>query len=132
MRVGADIQSTCRKCGDVWHLVIAISEGQIAKVECKDCGARHRYRPVGSKSIGARRASTMRRRPASKNPSRIVAADMSRPRRSFQTSDAYEVGDRIIHSSFGEGVVQQRIGATKVEVLFEAGLKTMIHDRVPS
>ena len=44
---------------------------------------------------------------ASKQATPIVAADLSRPRRSFQTSDAYEEGDRVIHPSFGEGVVQR-------------------------
>lgn len=133
MRVGADIQSTCRKCGEVWHLVIAISDGQIAKVECKDCGARHRYRPIVNKRSATRRAVTTRtRRAARKIPRSIVEADMSRPRRSFQTTDAYQVGDRVIHPSFGEGVVQHLIGATKVEVLFEAGLKTMVHGRAPA
>jgi hypothetical protein len=133
MRVGADIQSTCRKCGDVWHLVIAMSNGQIAKVECKDCGARHGYRPIAGTVKPKRRVSTIpTRRAASKRAPGIVEGDLSRPRRSFQTTDAYEVGDRIIHPSFGEGVVQQLVGPTKVEVLFETGLKTMVHGRSAS
>lgn len=128
MRVGADVQSTCRRCGDVWHVVIAMTNTRIAKVECKDCGARHGYRPVGA---AARRktASGTTRRVTAKRSKEIVAADLSRPPRSFATTETYDVGDRILHPSFGEGVVQSLIGSSKVEVLFEAGPKTMIHGR---
>ena len=53
-------------------------------------------------------------------------ADPSRPCRSFRPRDTYEVGDRMLHPTFGEGVVQATRGATKVEVLFEAGTKLLV------
>ena len=37
--VGKDIESICGKCGDVWHVVVAKMGEQIAKVQCKQCGA---------------------------------------------------------------------------------------------
>jgi len=122
MRVGADIQAACRKC----------AEGRIANVECGECGARHRYRaaagasPARKSSVSPRGA---RSRSAARKAKPIVAADPSRPRRPFRTSDTYAVGDRVVHPSFGEGVVQAITGATKVEVLFEVGAKTLVHSR---
>lgn len=75
-----------------------------------------------SARVGASRA---RRAPGP----RVVEADPSRPRRPFRPSDTYEVGDRILHGHYGEGVVQAVKGPTKVEVLFEAGAKTLVHGR---
>ena len=40
-----------------------------------------------------------------------------------------EVGDRVVHASFGEGVVQQIAAATKIVVLFDVGLKTLVQGR---
>jgi hypothetical protein len=136
-RVGRDIGSVCRKCGDVWHVVVAASGGRIAQVECKQCGARHRYRPAdgeaegkagaGPRKAGARTASPRTGKAAGKKP--VVAADLSRPSRRFQMSETYAVGDRVVHASFGEGVVQAVTGVRKVEILFEAGPKTLVHGR---
>ena len=134
MRVGSDIGSICRRCGDVWHVVIARVDGRIAKVECKQCGARHRYRPAegaGANTAPSRTsaASAPSPRTRSREAKRIVEADRSRPRRPFRPSETYWVGDRVVHQSFGEGVVQVVKGATKIEILFEVGSKTLVHGR---
>jgi hypothetical protein len=127
MQVGGDIRSICRKCGTVWHVVIALTAGRIANVECGDCGARHRYRPAeGSDAKRVARTGASKRRVLAKP---MVEADLSKPRRPFRTSDTYEVGDRLVHADFGEGVVQAVRGPKKVEVLFGAGAKTLVHGR---
>jgi hypothetical protein len=134
MRVGDEVRSICRRCGDVWHIVIARADGRIAKAECKQCGARHRYRP--SEGEGATRASSRSFAAGSTSPrtrsreaKRIVEADPARPRRPFRPSETYQVGDRVVHQSFGEGVVQVVKGATKIEILFEVGSKILVHGR---
>ncbi len=132
MRVGSDIGSICRRCGDVWHVVIARVDGRIAKVECKECGARHRYRPAeGAKTAPSRSsaAGATSPRTRSRKAKQIVEADRSRPRRPFRPSETYRVGDRVVHESFGEGVVQAVKGPTKIEILFEVGSKTLVHGR---
>lgn len=129
MRVGSDIGGICGRCGDVWHVVVAVVDGRIAKVECKQCGARHRHRPADDEPRrgAARQASRTRKPGRASKP--VVDADPSRPRRPFRATDTYAVGDRIVHPSFGEGVVQALRGPTKVEVLFEAGPKVLVHGR---
>jgi predicted nucleic acid-binding Zn-ribbon protein len=128
MRIGADIDARCRKCGDMYHVVIAVVDARIVKVECRQCGARHRYRPVdGDGGASPRKATASRRRKINGQPA--VDADLSRARRSFNTSETYQIGDRILHASLGEGVVQALKGATKVVVLFEAGVRTLICGR---
>ena len=130
-QVGSELKAKCRKCGEAWHVVIALAGGNIAQVQCGECGARHRYRPAGGAAAdGARLPSSI----AKKSPARsrksdaepVVSADTSRPRRDFRPKDTYQVGDRMLHPSFGEGVVQATRGATKVEVLFEAGTKLLV------
>ena len=134
MRVGGDIGAICGKCGDVWHVVIAVVDRRIAKVECRECGARHRYRSApgavpaaATPRKAAAGAASGRARTRHQAP--IVEADPTRPRRAFCTSETYRVGDRLVHSSFGEGVVQAVTGATKIKVLFGVGPKTLVHGR---
>jgi capsular polysaccharide biosynthesis protein len=43
--VGKDVEAACRKCGEVWHVIVAVEGGKITKVQCKECMAYHRYRP---------------------------------------------------------------------------------------
>lgn len=135
MRVGSELEAVCRRCGDTWHVVIALADGRIARVECRQCGARHRYRPVGgaAPAAAASRRAAGSGRPASRGRVRsarpVVEADPSRPRRPFRATDTYQVGDRIVHASFGEGVVQAVTGPSKIEVLFPAGPKTLVHAR---
>ena len=133
MRVGSDLEAVCKKCGDVWHVVIAMADSQIAKVECRECGARHRYRGVKGE-IGAVRGKPAARatssRACSGKKKQPVRADESRPRRDFRMSDTYEVGDRILHASFGEGVVQEVAAPAKIVVLFDVGSKTLVHGRL--
>ncbi len=123
-KVGSEVRSICGKCGDVWHVVVALAGGRIAQVECGDCGARHRYRTATGSRSGTARA---RKKAPEKKP--LVQADTSRPRRPFSPKDTYEVGDRVVHPTFGEGVVQATLGPTKVEVLFESGPKRLVQGR---
>ena len=111
-------------------MVVAVSDGRIAQVECKQCGARHRYRPPDGDAQGGAAARSRRataRTASSKKP--VVEADLSRPSRPFRMRETYQVGDRVVHATFGEGVVQAVTGARKVEVLFEAGPKILVHGR---
>jgi hypothetical protein len=128
MRVGSDLEAVCRRCGDVWHVVIALTGGRVAKVECRECSARHAYRAVRGASPGPERPKPGGRARRSRKAS-IVEADPSRPRRPFSPRESYEVGDRVTHPSLGEGVVQAVNGPTKVEILFAVGTKTMVHGR---
>ncbi len=130
MKVGSEIKALCRKCGEAWHIVIALTGREIAKVECGECGAGHRYRsarearaPSGSSG----RTTASRSRGTVKKP--IVAADESRPPREFRVSETYAVADRVVHPSFGEGVVQEVAGPTKIVVFFATGPKTLVHGR---
>ena len=128
MRAGEDIQNRCTKCGVVAHVIVALVEGKIAKVECKECGSRHRHRsliPGRTRASGA--GKTRARSTKATTPS--VEPDLSRPVRPYATTETYTVGQRIDHRTLGRGVVEQVASATKVHVSFPDGMKTLIHGR---
>jgi len=133
-QVGSELEAICGRCGEAWHIVIARNADRIAQVQCGECGARHRYRPSAA---AAAEHAPKRRTPSRASPARsrkidarpVVEADPSRPSRAFSPRDTYQVGDRVLHPTFGEGVVQTTQGATKVEVLFEAGTKLLVQGR---
>jgi len=128
MKVGEDVRSICGKCGDTWHVVIALVEGRAAKVECGDCHARHRYRIPGGAGATRRTArKTGTRKSASVGE--VVEPDLSKQVRPFRTTETFEVGDRVAHPTLGEGVVQALTGPTKIEVLFGAQRRVLVHSR---
>lgn len=59
----------------------------------------------------------------------IVEADYSREPREYDVHATYEPGDRVLHKSFGEGVVQAVLGREKIAVLFGEETKRLVHDR---
>jgi hypothetical protein len=134
--VGADVEALCSKCGDVWHVVVAKVGEQIAKVQCKECGAYHRYRsgheksPAKARTTGAARARVTRA-PVERFEKPAVAADLSRAVRPYSAIERYAIGDRIDHSVFGQGVVEASPEPGKVTVFFAVGRKVLVQSRDP-
>lgn len=134
--VGADIESLCSKCGDVWHVVVAKDEhGRIARVQCKQCGGYHRLKSPGGNKAPARKAPSAPRTPRSESKpverfeTPAVAADLTRPTRTYKVSERFAVGDRVEHPTFGTGVVESASEPGKMTVFFAAGRKVLVHDK---
>ena len=132
--VGADVEALCSKCGDVWHVVVAKVGEQIVKVHCKECNKEHRYKsPHGAPkekrqpSVQAR-MNAEPRQTAAKVIERFekpqVAADMTKPPRRYGASEKFEVGERVEHPSFGQGVVEGSEPG-KVTVFFATGRRVL-------
>ena len=49
--------------------------------------------------------------------------------KTYSPSNKYEEGDVLDHPTFGRGVTTAIKDATKIEVLFENGSKTLVHGR---
>ncbi|MCG8424621.1 MAG: hypothetical protein MJE77_42560 [Proteobacteria bacterium] len=130
--VGADIESLCNKCGDVWHVVVAKVGDSIAKVQCKECGGYHRYRPPrdsrAKSSVQRRRTAsshTAKKQPAVRIDRPAVEADTSKPVRPYRYSESYQAGDRIEHPKFGHGVVEICSEPGKMQVFFPEGRRIL-------
>jgi hypothetical protein len=131
--VGADVEALCSKCGDVWHVVVAKVGETIAKVQCKQCGGYHRYRsphgaPAEKKLPAANRPPReprATRDPVERFEKPSVAADMSKPIRPYRASEKFEVGARIDHPTFGQGVVEISEPG-KITVFFATGRRVLV------
>ena len=125
MRVGADVFAHCRRCGEVWHVVVAEAPDRKTRVECKQCGSRHNYHAPRSERAAALKVTRSTRRRARTPSPAPVEADPSRPLRAYDRGERYDAGDRVSHPHFGEGVVQAIAGPRKVRILFASGERTL-------
>lgn len=139
--VGADVEALCNTCGDVWHVVVAKLGEKITKVECKQCGKQHRFKPTGdapaanlkpTRTVVARpatpstaRASTGERPKATRKDTGLIL-DPRKPTRPYAISERFAEGDQIAHPKFGDGVVCG-VEDTKIRVNFAEGTKTLLH-----
>ncbi len=129
---GSDVESLCGKCGDTWHVVVAMVGSVIAKVQCKECGGLHKYRPLGGKT--AAKAGSKRRKTAGGSRARkeataepvgpTVEPDYKRNIRTYRADEHFEVADRVQHPTFGLGVVEAS-EAGKITIWFPNGRKRL-------
>jgi hypothetical protein len=129
--VGADIESLCAKCGDVWHVVVAKNGEQIVKVQCKQCGGYHRYKSPHGAPIEKRQPSPFAPKPA-REPKPVerfekpaVSPDLTRPVRTYRATEKFEIGDRVEHPSFGQGVIETAEPG-KITVFFPSGRRVLV------
>jgi hypothetical protein len=133
--VGADVEALCSKCGDVWHVVVAKVGEQIVKVQCKQCGGYHRYKsPHGAPkekrqpSMFAERAPREPKAPVERFEKPAVAADLTKPVRTYRASEKFAVGERVDHPSFGQGVVETAEPG-KITVFFGSGRRVLVQSK---
>lgn len=136
--VGADIESICSKCGDVWHVVVAKVGDKIVKVQCKQCGALHRPKapqppPKAARTARApsRAPATGRGRSASAELPSPAQPDPSRTSQPYKVTTWFNVGDQVQHPTFGLGLVAELPSPGKVQIRFAEGMKLLIHGRAP-
>jgi len=130
--VGQDIEDICTRCGDTWHVVMAKIGDRVAKVVCKLCGSQHNYRgekntaaaSAGASSWGRPRRRRTGRANATPAP-KMAEFDPTKPPRGYSPKDSYLQGERVIHPSFGIGVVTSVPGPGKVDVQFPSGGRTL-------
>ena len=139
--VAKDIEAVCSKCGESWHVIVAVSDGKIAQVQCKSCGGYHKYRPIATERMTLKKntkssiaASTKTGSPiTSKGGAKTPAAPKTlRPKvdpndheiqkYSMKTAH-FDLGDRISHPKYGVGVIDEFPSQGKMYVTFE-------HERV--
>ena len=133
--VAKDIEAVCSKCGESWHIIVAVDNGKIAKVQCKSCGGYHKYKPIATDRMTLKRntktsiaASTKTGSPLpekNKAPAQpkilkpLVPAN-DRPVQAYSIkSNGFQLGDRITHVKYGTGVVDGFPSPGKLYVTFE-------------
>ena len=123
---GDPIQARCTKCKEnTDSIVVSIAENVPEKVQCSICSRKHKYRPP----IEAKKPATKRVPVQIENERKqwktLLANVDSAKATEYSMTAAYKVKTVITHPTFGLGLVQRFAGPQKIEVLFEAGKKTM-------
>jgi hypothetical protein len=138
--VGDDIEALCGRCGQVWHVVMAKMGDKIAKVVCKRCNGHHLYRTeqmVADRANGespARATSGRRPRPraAAAAAPPIPTFDPSKPPRPYAATQSFVTGERVVHATFGTGVVVGSPGPGKAEIAFPVGRRILASAKTAS
>ncbi len=60
-----------------------------------------------------------------------VKADLAVAPRAYQASALFQIGERILHPTFGEGVVEARPDSGKMTVFFKTGRKVLVQAKEP-
>jgi len=132
--VGADVEALCSKCGDVWHVVVAKVKEQIVKVQCKQCGGYHRYKsphavPKEKRGPAPPRAPRESKSPVERFEKPAVTADLSKSVKPYRASETFEVGERVDHVNFGQGVIELSEPG-KITVFFASGRRVLAQAKV--
>lgn len=149
LSVGKDIFAVCGKCGDTWHVIVALDGAKVTKVQCKFCQGYHRFKrspndpaaaaaptPTPARTASASRSSSGAKKTAGRKtpaPRRaeepLIDPNLDLPVRDYAMSETYQTGERIEHPKFGQGVVESFPSPGKMNVFFEDGRRTLAYGR---
>jgi hypothetical protein len=126
-KLGGDIDSWCGKCKLVLaHTIEAMVGEKPTRVVCNTCKSRHAYKAQAPKT-GA--SSTRTARPKANRYQSLLNASDPASAKTYSPNTRYEQGDILEHHTLGRGVTTALKDGSKIEVLFECGLKTLVHGR---
>jgi hypothetical protein len=57
-----------------------------------------------------------------------VSADLTKPVRSYRASERFDIGERVEHPQFGQGVVEQAEPG-KITVFFSSGRRVLVQSK---
>ena len=140
---GDEVDSYCGQCKiERVHNVVALVDGEVAKVICKMCGSRHKYKPIdpepnrsapkaaGRGGATKKKPSGTRRAASAKSLESQWEAAMAEKdpanSRTYSMDGSFEEGEVIEHNEFGCGLVSQVMAGGKMQVLFKDGPKRLI------
>lgn len=125
------MDAMCGKCKRASrHIVIAMLSGKPSRVECKACHATHGYRsPTPTPRARSRGGAPAGPAPSPEEAWTAAMRKANGASTKYATSGHYEVGQRLTHSVFGEGVVVGVSSATVCEVIFNTGTKKLLMGR---
>lgn len=129
-KLGGNIDSWCGKCKMMLaHTIEAMVGDKVTRVNCNTCKSSHAYKAAAPKT-GTRTAKTGTTRVGSaKSYQALMKSAETVAAKTYSPNNKYEAGDVLEHFTLGRGVTTAVKEGAKIEVLFESGLKTLIHAR---
>jgi hypothetical protein len=131
-QVSEDIVAYCTSCKlDLAHVIVAIDGEKIIKVLCKTCKKEHVYKPPreGRAPSDKSKLTRISRKKTLSPPEvwqRAMEEAKDAPVRIYSQDGSFSEGEKVNHSTFGQGLITKLIRPNKMEVIFEAGTKLMI------
>lgn len=144
-RIGKEIDADCTKCKMLLnHIIVSEISGLVSKVQCKTCGSVHKYRNGAKKAAPGKRELTTRTAKSKPSISKQMKESESLLRWQkkkgampadqdiidYRPGSDYVASDIVQHATFGLGFIERVVGKTRVEILFQTGLKLMIMNTV--
>jgi hypothetical protein len=116
---GENIASYCTKCNlSLDHVIVAMIGETIAKVQCKTCGSKHKFRnPADPPKVRAPRAKKESQTDAAAEWEAGIALAKGKEH-IYSMSTKYRIGDIVEHQTFGKGIVR-KLYVNKCDVLFK-------------
>jgi hypothetical protein len=127
LEVGTVTKAYCSKCKEIGdHDVLAVKSARSATARCKTCNDEHAHRKTRP------RAKARNAKPAVPQPTEweveVAPRDASEAV-AYAISGAFERDQLLSHKRFGVGLIQRVMSDKTMDVLFEPGIKTLIHSR---
>ncbi len=153
---GQRIEARCTRCKDTTgHVIVALIDGVVAKVECCACKSVHKYYPPENKNnsapskairvkAGQERtavAQKLAEKPVKEKHEKASKASLKQEQVEkdweravtlapgapilYNMDIALKEGQVVEHKSFGKGVVQACTPPDKAEILFKDGIKAL-------
>lgn len=123
---GDPIEARCTKCRKITnHIIVAMADETPAKVECNTCKGQHKYRKPTVRKTPVARRTVNPKIAEQKEWEKLSPTFEGKPAAPYSMTAAFKVGTIMKHPTFGLGLVQKSLGSSKIEVLFEDGLKKM-------
>jgi hypothetical protein len=129
IKLGSNIDSWCGKCKMVLaHTIEAMVGTKVTRVNCNTCKSSHAYKAAAPKT-GTKTKTGTTRVGSPKSYQALLKNAETAVAKTYSPSNKYEAGDVLDHFTLGRGVTTAVKEGAKIEVLFECGMKTLIHAR---
>lgn len=136
---GKEALSYCSKCKlKLAHTIMAMKDADtIGKVMCNTCKSIHAFKDPDAKEKETTKTGAVKktRKPrVSKADQALMhweksVAFVETERAPYSPKKSFVTGDLISHTKFGDGIVESTLESDKIEVLFQAGMKILIHNK---
>ena len=144
LSAGSEIDAWCTKCRlDLGHRIVAMLAAKPKRVVCLTCSSEHNFKAAGAdKAKPAAKRKTAKKTATATTRPKTPKAEQERltewQERIDKASGAFtrysiaqelDLGQYVVHKKFGEGYVAELLDDNKASVMFQEGLKTLIHSR---
>ncbi len=141
--VANEVLAYCTSCKmDLQHVVVAMKGDRIAKVQCKTCKKEHAFKAPKGATEPTKKSAKKGGKKADEGASgaspieaeweKLMTTHKAAPMKSYSMKGRFQLGDKLNHPNFGEGIVGKLIYPNKIEVIFKNDLKVLIHSGTAS